>query len=190
MDKNHAFSSDEEDDSEGEESMLQGLDEEVIRVGQSDTQDETSGGSDGEMTQVRMSESRKGAHKLVQMHVKDSWEDDSILNGEEETSRDGGASQYNNESDSNNRDRENEETQTHTESTMDEENREYKPTSTDSEESAVSIKRRKPTNKKQTTITNTFHLTKTELKTMTQNKGTNEHVLYKRQTRSMRTNIK
>ena len=159
-------------------------------VGRLDTQEETSGGSDGEMTQVRMSESRKGSHKLLQMHVKDSWEDDSILNGEEETSRDGGASQYNNESDSNNRDGENEETQTHTESTMDKEDREYKPTMMDSEESAVSIKRRKPTNKKQTPITNTFHLTKTELKTMTQKKGNTAHVLHKRQTRSMKTHTK
>ena len=62
-----------------------------------------------------MSESRKGAHKLIQMHVKDSWEDDSIINGEEETSSDGGTNQ--------NRDGGHEETQNHTESTMDEEDR-------------------------------------------------------------------
>ena len=73
---------------------------------------------------------------------------------------------------------------------MDKEDREYEPTLTDSEESAVSIKKRKPTNKKQTMITNTFHLTKNELRTMTQKKGNNKHLFHKRQTRSMRTNIK
>ena len=59
--------------------------------------------------------------------------DDSILNGEEEISHDGGASKYSNEGDRNNRDGENEDTQTHTESIMDEDDREYEPTSMDCE---------------------------------------------------------
>ena len=182
MNTNQSLSLDKEDTSEGEESALQGLDDEVVTVGQSDTQDDTSGGSDNEVTQPRMNESRKGAHKLIQIHVKDSWEDDSIINGEEETSRDGSTNQ--------NRDGGHEETQAHTESTMDKEDREYEPTTTDSEESAVSIKRRKSISKKQTTITNTFHLTKRELETMTQMKGNTAQIVHKRQTRSMRTHTK
>ena len=124
------------------------------------------------------------------MHVKDSWEDDSILNGEEEMTRGDGANKHSNEDDSSNRDGENEDTLTHTGSVVDEDDREYKPNSTDSEESAVSIKRKKLANKKQTMITNMVHLTKTELRAMTQKKGNNEHELNKRQTSSMRTNTK
>ena len=63
-------------------------------------------------------------------------------------------------------------------------------TSTDSEESAVSVREKKITKKKQTTIPNTFHLTKQELQAMTQNKGTKEFVTNKLQTRSMRTTNK
>ena len=190
MDKPNSSSEDKDNDSEGEESMVQGLDDEVITVGQSDTQDETSGGSDGEMSQVRMSDNRKGTHKPVQMHVKDSWEDYSILNGEVEIAHEDGASKHSNEDDSSNRDGDNEDTQTHTGSIVDEDDKEYEPTSTDSEESAVSIKKKKSTNKKQTTITNTFHLSKSELRAMIQKKGNNKQLSNKRQTRSMRTNIK
>ena len=58
---------------------------------------------------------------------------------------------------------------------MDTNDKEYVPTTSDSKESAVSIVEKKVTKKKQTTITNTFHLTKQELKTMTQMKGTKEN---------------
>ena len=73
---------------------------------------------------------------------------------------------------------------------MDEDDRENEPTSMDSEESAVSIKKKKSTNKKQTTITNTFHLTKNELKAMIQKKGTKEVETNKSQARSMKTTNK
>ena len=133
MDKPSSSSEDEENDSEGKESTVQELDDEVITVGQSDTQDETSGGSDGEMSQDSTNDHRKGAYKPKQMHVKDSWEDDSILNGEEEITHEDGASKHSNEDDSSNRDGENVDTQTHTGSIVDEDDREYEPTSTDSE---------------------------------------------------------
>ena len=66
-------------------------------------------------------------------------------------------------------------------------NKEYEPTTTDSEESAVSVRQKKTTKKKQTKITNTFHLTKQEGKTMTQMKGIKGNEANKPQTRSMRT---
>ena len=69
---------------------------------------------------------------------------------------------------------------------MDKNIKEYEPTTADSEESTVSTKEKKITKKKQTNITNTFHLTKKELKTMTQMKGIKENEVNKRQTRSMR----
>ena len=121
------------------------------------------------------------------MYVKDSWEDGSILNGEEEMTNEDGANKHSNKSGSGNSNGENEDTILHTGSVVDEYDKEYDPTSTDSEESVVSIKRKKKTNKKQTMITNTFHLTKTELRAMTQKKG---NKMNKRQTRSMRTNTK
>ena len=124
------------------------------------------------------------------MYVKDTWEGDSILNGEEEITNEDGESKHSNEDDSSNRDGKNKDTLPHTGIVEDENDREYEPTSTDSEESVVSIKRKKPTNKKQTMITNTFYLTKTELRAMTQKKGNNIQEINKRQTRSMRTNTK
>ena len=159
-------------------------------VGQSDTQEETSGGSDGEASQDSENGLRKCAHKLKQMYVKDTWEDDSILDGKEEITNEDGENKQSSGSGSGNSDGENEDTILHTGSVVDEDDREYEPTSTDSEESAVSIKRKKTTNKKQTMITNTFHLTKTELRAMTQKKGINENEMNKRQKRSMRTNTK
>ena len=76
------------------------------------------------------------------MYVKDTWEDDSILNGEEEMNNEDGASKHSNEDSISNSYGENEDTILHTGSVVDEDGREYEPTSTDSEESAVSIKRK------------------------------------------------
>ena len=50
-----------------------------------------------------------------------------------------------------------------TESATDMNDKEYEPTTTDSEESAVSTVEKKATQKIQITITSTFHLTKKEL---------------------------
>ena len=112
-------------------------------VGQSDTQDEKSGGSDGETSQDSENGLSKCSHKPKQMYVKDKWEDDSILNGEEEMTNEDGARIHSNEYGSSNSDGENEDTILHTGSVVNEDDKEYKPTSTDSEESAVSIKRKK-----------------------------------------------
>ena len=95
------------------------------------------------------------------MNVKETWEDDSILDGEEKMTNEDWANKQRSEGVSSNSDGEDEDTIIHTGSVVDEDDREYEPTSKDSEESAVSIKRKKATNKKQTMITNTFHLTKT-----------------------------
>ena len=95
-----------------------------------------------------------------------------------------------NEEINNGSDGENGETITHTDSMVDVNDREYEPTSTDSDESEVSVREKKVSNKKQTMITNTFHLTKKELKAMTQKKGTKEFETNKHQTRSMMTTNK
>ena len=95
------------------------MDDDVITVGQSDTQDETNGGSDGETSQDSENDHREDAHKTTQMHVKDSWEYDSIINGEEEITHEDGTSKHSNEDDSSNRDGENEGTLTHTGSIVD-----------------------------------------------------------------------
>ena len=80
------------------------------------------------------------------MYVKDLWEDDSILDGEEENIKEGAAIKRRNEGINSGSDSENKETITHTDSMVDENDREYEPTSTDSEESAVSIREKKVSN--------------------------------------------
>ena len=184
------YSEEEENDSEGEESTVHESEDEVVGVGQSDTQEETSSGSDGKMSHASDKGHKEWTQKLQQMHVKETWEDDSILDGEEETINKGGANKRRSEGSNVSSDGEDEETITHTESLVDENDREYEPTSTESEESALSTKGKKATNKKQTMITNTFHLNKKELRAMTQKKGTKENEMSKRQTMSMMTKTK
>ena len=111
------------------------------------------------------------------MYVKETWEEDSILDGEEEMVKECGASKWRNMGINGGSNGENEDTITHTDSMVDENDREYEKTSTDSEESEVSVRENKVSNKKQTTITNTFHLTKNELIAMTKKKGTKESKL-------------
>ena len=96
-----------------------------------------------------------------------------------ETERENGGNR--NDSDSESR-----ETIVFTESRKETNDTEYVPTTSDSEESTVSIVEKKATKKKQTTITNTFHLTKKDMNTMTQMRGTKENEVNKHQTRSMR----
>ena len=62
VDKPSSSSEDEENDSEGKESMVHESEDEVVKVGQSDTQEETSGGSDGET----LHDSEKGLREWTQ----------------------------------------------------------------------------------------------------------------------------
>ena len=167
--------------------MLHKSEDEVVKVGQSYTQEETSAGSDSKTSHNSEKGHKEREQKEQQMYVRESWEDDSIIDGEEEKIKEGVAIKRRNEGINNGSDGENEETITHTDSMVDENYREYEPTSTDSEESAVSVREKKTTKKKQTTITNTLHLTKQDLKSMTQKKGIKEIEVNERQIRSMRT---
>ena len=135
-------SEDEENDSEGEESTVHESEDEVVTVGQSNTQEERSFGSDGETSHNSEKGHKERAQKPQQMHVKETWEDDSILDGKEETINEGGENKQRSEGINGSSDGEDEDTITHTDSLVDENDREYEPTSTDSEESAASIKRK------------------------------------------------
>ena len=113
-------------------------------------------------------------------------EDDRIIEVDEERSTEGVEIERKKEEINSVSDSKNGETLTHTDSMMDANDKEYEPTLTDSEESAVSVREKKIKKKKQTMITDTFHLTKQELKSMTQKKGIKEIEVNKGQTRSMR----
>ena len=82
-----------------------------------------------------------------QMIVKESWEDDSILEGEEERSKERLKIERKKEEIKSGSEIESGGAVDHTDRMMDANDKEYEPTSTDSEESAVSVKENKVSNK-------------------------------------------
>ena len=85
--KPNPYPSEEENKIWSDESNLHKSEDEVITAGESDTQKETSTNSDSDISHSSVKGLMEWEQTTQQMFVKESWEDDSILEGEEEKSK-------------------------------------------------------------------------------------------------------
>ena len=115
----------------------------MITVGQSDNQDGTSGSSDSDTSNTSVKGPKVWEPITQQMFVKESWEDDGILEGEEERSKERVETEQKEDVSSSGSDSESGDTLVHTESMLDKNDNEYKTTTTDSKESAVAVMEKK-----------------------------------------------
>ena len=174
---------DEQDDLDGGEN-----ESEAITIGQSDSQE---GSSDNKKEERNVNTNRckptynRHSGNMIRS-VKESWEDenldDSSVNGEGRWR----SQEYRNNNQGEDMDSGSEKTIHVSDSPSDIRDDTFEPATTDSEESIASVIKKKAAQKKQTTITNAFHMTKKEMDTMVlnnQNKPNNKE-MNKRVTRS------